>query len=123
MSLKTRIQNFRTRKILEREERKAENEEEKLYLRGKIREARERRRLKELDIKAEQLAKRKSRLSLPKFDRKKVGKALEGLSVGGGGSSDFGLDIGLPSLDLGFGSSRRRKGKRRRREDNFGGFI
>lgn len=135
MGMKTKIQNWRTNQIINRQERKAEREEEKFYLRSKVREAKESRRLKDLDIKAERIANRPSATecikgvvsgfgnlgsSTPsrKKGKSRLDNVLSGFELGGGGLS---LDAGT-GIDLGFGSSKGRK-KKGRRNNNFGGFI
>jgi len=144
MSVKQKIKNWNTNRILASEERKAEKEEEKLYMRSAVREAKEKRRYKELQIKAEERANRptfvqniRSRIS-PASSGKKINrrarleKTLKGFELGGSskksggfelglGGGKGGFDFGTPSLNFGIGGTRR-KGKKKK-DDWFGGFV
>ena len=144
MSVKQKYKNWNTNRILAKEERKAEKEEEKLYMRSAVREAKEKRRYKEMEIKAEERANRPSfaqnirnRISpastgkkTPTNRRARLEKVLSGFELGGSskkGGLDFGLggkggfDLGTPKINFGIGGTRR-KGKKKK-DDWFGGFV
>lgn len=133
MSVKQRLKNWRTKQALAREERKAEREEEKLYMREKIREAKEERRLKKLHAKGE--AKKQEIINKPSVTER-LGQAFSGF---GGSSStktkgrkksggsflegfemNSNFDLGVDGIGLEIAGSRKFKG--RKKKDTFEWF-